>query len=102
MPRNASFAAETVSTGEGWTTADLTADPRAEGHPLLAADPELRAYAAQPLTTFDGHTIGALVAVDRRVRTFTDEEVADLADLAAVTMRELDLRLLGRRVLFDR
>jgi hypothetical protein len=40
--------------------------------------------------------------VDRQVRTFTDEEIADLADLAAVTMRELDLRVLGRRVLFDR
>ncbi|MBW4041818.1 MAG: protein kinase [Acidobacteria bacterium] len=102
VPRNASFAAETVSTGEGWTAADLREDPRAEGHPLLAADPELRAYAAQPLTTFDGYTIGALVALDREVRTFTEEELADLADLAAVTMRELDLRLLGRRVLFDR
>jgi hypothetical protein len=102
VPRNASFAAETVSTGEGWATADLTEDDRAEGHPLLAADPELRAYAAEPLTTFDGYTIGALVAADRQVRTFTEEERADLADLAAVTMRELDLRLLGRRALFDR
>ena len=43
-----------------------------------------------------------LVALDREVRTFSDAEVADLADLAALTMRELDLRLLGRRVLFDR
>ncbi|GAA2750419.1 GAF domain-containing serine/threonine-protein kinase [Amnibacterium kyonggiense] len=102
VPRNASFAAETVSSGEGWTTADLTEDPRADGHPLLAADGDLRAYAAQPLTTFDGQTVGAIVALDRRVREFTEAELADLADLAAVTMRELDLRLLGRRVLFDR
>lgn len=100
--RNASFAAEAVSGGDGWATADLTLDPRAEGHPLLQADPELRAYAAAPLTTFDGHSIGALAVLDRQVRTFTPGELADLADLAAVTMRELDLRLLGRRVLFDR
>lgn len=102
VPRNDSFAAETVSSGEGWSAADLTEDPRADGHPLLAADPELRAYAAAPLTTFDGHTIGALVALDRRVRAFSEQERDDLADLAAVTMRELDLRVLGRRVLFDR
>jgi serine/threonine protein kinase len=102
VPRNDSFAAETVSTGKGWATPDLSEDARAEGHPLLLADAELRAYAAEPLTTFDGHTIGALVALDRQVRAFTDQEVADLADLAAVTMRELDLRLLGRRALFDR
>ncbi|RIX26388.1 protein kinase domain-containing protein [Amnibacterium setariae] len=102
VPRNASFAAETVTSGTGWTAPDLTADERADGHPLLEADPQLRAYAAAPLTTFDGHTIGAIAALDRRVRTFTEEETADLADLAAVTMRELDLRLLGRRVLFDR
>jgi hypothetical protein len=102
VPRNASFAVETVSSGAGWAAPDLTEDPRAAGHPVLEADPSLRAYAAQPLTTFDGHTIGAIAALDRRVRTFTDAEVADLADLAAVLMRELDLRLLGRRVLFDR
>jgi hypothetical protein len=102
VPRNASFAAETVSTGEGWSSADVTEDPRADAHPLLVADPALRAYAAAPLTTFDGFTIGAIAALDREVRTFSDAEVADLADLAALTMRELDLRLLGRRVLFDR
>ena len=102
VPRNASFAAETVSTGEGWTSTDLTEDPRADGHPVLLADPVLRAYAAAPLTTFDGFTIGAIAALDREVRAFGGEEVADLADLAALTMRELDLRLLGRRVLFDR
>jgi hypothetical protein len=102
VPRNASFAVETVATGAGWSIADLTEDPRADGHPVLAADPELRAYAAEPLTTFDGHTIGVIAALDRAVRTFSEEEIADLADLAAVLMRELDLRLLGRRVLFDR
>ena len=102
VPRNASFAAETVSTGEGWSSADLTEDPRAEGHPVLLADPALRAYAAAPLTTFDGFTIGAIAALDREVRTFGEAEIADLEDLAALTMRELDLRLLGRRVLFDR
>ncbi|MGN6445815.1 protein kinase domain-containing protein [Amnibacterium sp.] len=102
VPRNASFAAETVSTGTSWSTDDLREDARAAGHPLLEADADLRAYAAAPLTTFDGFTVGALVALDRRVRAFTEAELADLADLAAVTMRELDLRVLGRRVLFDR
>jgi hypothetical protein len=102
VPRNASFAAEAVSNGQAWVSSDITVDPRAEGHPLLEADPELRAYAAAPMVSFDGHAIGALAAVDRTVRTFTEEELADLADLAAVTMRELDLRLLGKRVLFDR
>ena len=59
-------------------------------------------FAAAPLTTFDGHTIGVLAVLDRREREFTADERADLADLAAVAMRELDLRLLGRRALFDR
>ena len=89
---------------EGTTTAveDVQEDPRAAEHPLFGPDPDLHAYATAPLTTFDGHTIGALVVIDRRPRRFTEEERAVLVDLAAVTMRELDLRLIGRRVLAER
>jgi serine/threonine protein kinase len=102
VPRNASFASDTVSTGVGWAAEDVSADPRAQSHPILLADPELRAYAAEPLTTFDGHTIGVLSVLDRRVRGFSEDERAELADLAAVAMRELDLRVLSKRALFDR
>ncbi|WP_375387896.1 protein kinase [uncultured Amnibacterium sp.] len=102
VPRNASFASDTVATGEGWAAEDVSTDPRADAHPVLAADPGLRAYAAEPLTTFDGHTIGVLSVLDRRVREFSAEERAELADLAAVAMRELDLRVLSKRALFDR
>ena len=102
LDRNQGFAATTVASGRPWAIADLRDDPRAEGHPVLVEQPELRAYASVPLTTFDGHTIGAFSVLDHRVRELTSQEQADLADLAAITMRELELRLVGRGALFDR
>jgi serine/threonine protein kinase len=45
--------------------------------------------------------VGTLCVFDHRVRSFTDEELNDLSKLAAIAMRELDLRLASRRALFD-
>ena len=101
VDRNLGFGATVVSTGEVWTTTDLLQDPRAEGNPLLAEHPELGAYASAPLTTFDGHVIGALSVMDRRDREFTEQDVVDLGELATIAMRELELRLVGRGELFD-
>ena len=102
VDRGASFGATSVASGGPWSIEDVHDDPRAEGHPLLAADPGLRAYASAPLVTHDGLTIGVLSVLDREARAFTEQELADLADLATMLMRDLDLRLLGRATLFDR
>ena len=53
-----------------------------------------------PLRTHDGHPIGTLCVFDRRPRIFTLLEIDDLEQLAAVIMRELDLRLSSRRAPF--
>ena len=67
---------------------------------VVREHPELHAFASVPLATHDGHAIGTLCVFDVRPRTFTDEELEDLQLLAAVAMRELDLRLASRRALF--
>lgn len=102
VERGASFGATSVASGEPWSVPDVHDDPRAEGHPVLAADPALRAYASAPLITYDGHTIGVLSVLGHEARAFTERELGVLADLAAMLMRDLDLRLLGRTTLFDR
>ena len=62
----------------------------------------VRAYAAAPLVTSDGHDLGSLCVYDFRPREFSVQELADLSDLAGIVMRELELRLASRRAVFDR
>jgi GAF domain-containing protein len=102
IDRNAALCAMPIALGKPYTLADVRTEPRAANNPIIVADPTLRAYAAVPLTTHDGHDIGTLCVLDRSVRTFTEEELADLADLASMLMRELELRLAGRRALLAR
>ena len=53
-------------------------------------------YAGAPLTTRDGFNIGMLAVVDRVPRTYTDEELERLKQLASETMTEVQLRLDAR------
>jgi GAF domain-containing protein len=101
--RNISFCATTnPGTGNPWSIPDATQDPRTRDNPLVTAGPQVRAYAAAPLTTHDGHNLGALCVFDDRPRPFTDAELENLKDLAALVMHELELRLATRRAVLER
>ena len=79
----------------------MQAEERFARNPIVQQDRSLRAFAAVPLLTSDGHSIGTLCVFDHRVRDFTAQEIDDLQQLAAMAMRELDLRLASRRALFS-
>ncbi len=69
----------------------------AAAHPLVrdnGAHKELGvvAYAGVPLRGDDGHTYGALCAIDTTPVTWTDEQLAILEDLASAAMAEIELR----------
>jgi signal transduction histidine kinase len=51
-----------------------------------------------PLTTADGHVLGALCAIDSEPRTWLPSDAAVMRDLATVTMSEVTLRRLAREV----
>lgn len=52
----------------------------------------IRFYAGAPLTTRDGHTLGAMCVLGREPREITDEERKTLEDLAAMVMTQIDLQ----------
>ncbi|GAB4239919.1 MAG: hypothetical protein Kow00121_66470 [Elainellaceae cyanobacterium] len=73
---------------------DARQDERFACNPFVQSEPGLRFYAGAPLLTKDGLNLGTLCLLDTTPRdTFTDEQKATLADLAAIVMDELDLRL---------
>jgi len=59
-------------------------------------------YAGIPLLTGDGFAIGTLCVLDLVPRSWTDDDLANLEDLAAVTMREIRLHQLERRARLQR
>jgi GAF domain-containing protein len=69
------------------------------GAALAVEDLGVVGYAGMPLTDSDGHVLGSLCAVDTRPRAWSEQELADLADLAAACCAELRLRLVSRQAL---
>jgi len=67
----------------------------------VAGEMGLQFYAGVPLTSRDGHNLGALCLIDFVPREFSPAEQATLTDLAAMVMSELELRLDSRQALLD-
>jgi len=93
IERTDAFCAAPVAAGEPVAIEDVRADPRVAGNALLTARPDIRSYAGAPLVTAEGFSIGAISVFDDEPRVFTAEELADLAELATLVMRGLELRL---------
>ena len=71
---------------------DTAADPRFSAHPLFAASPKLRFYAAMPLITPRRAALGALCIADVRPRKLTPVHAEALRVLAAQVMDVLEER----------
>jgi len=95
--RDPGLCASAILHDEPWIIEDARADPRALANPLVAGEFGMQFYAGVPLTTRDGFSLGTLCVMDVKPRTVTAEEIATLEDLAAMVMRELNLRWETRR-----
>ncbi len=97
-PRKVSFCGHVVADGAPLVVPDALADPRFSDNPLVLAEPPVRFYAGMPLTNGQGHTLGTLCVVDHRPREVSREQLDLLAGLARLTMSQLELRRLVRRM----
>ncbi|MFJ5281513.1 hypothetical protein [Streptomyces parvulus] len=61
----------------------------------------MRFYAAAPIITPDGHRLGTVNVLDTKPRSITEDDTAALADLAAIVLDEMELRLSALRALRD-
>jgi GAF domain-containing protein len=67
-PRDISFCTHTIQTPQPLVIPDAHADPRFANSPLVVGEPHIRCYIGVPLRTRDAHNVGALCAMDRKVR----------------------------------
>jgi sigma-B regulation protein RsbU (phosphoserine phosphatase) len=78
---------------------DTLRDPVAADNPLVAGEMGVRFYAAAPIITPDGYRLGTVNVLDTKPRSITEDDTATLADLAAIVLDEMELRLSALRAL---
>lgn len=94
--RDAGLCASAILKPNPHIIIDAAQDPRALANPLVAGDFGLRFYAGVPLLTRDGFSLGTLCVIDKAPRAISDDQIADLQDMASIVMDQLELRLAAR------
>jgi diguanylate cyclase (GGDEF)-like protein len=93
VSRSESMCGRSVLSRDVTYTPDASRDPDFAGSPHVTGElARIRMFAAAPLITSSGHVIGTLCAFDDEPRDLTRLQVERLRDLAASTVRLLELR----------
>lgn len=95
--RDPGLCASAILSNDPYILTDASIDPCSLANPLVAGDFGLRFYAAVPLTTSDGYNLGTLCIIDKEPRPIDEAQIADLKDLAAVVMDQMEMQLAARR-----
>jgi GAF domain-containing protein len=86
-----SFCAASVRTREPYVLESATEDPYHRTNPLVTED-GVRCYAGVPLISSRGHVLGNLCVVGMEERTFAEEEMAALRELADEAVARIETR----------
>ncbi|MBB3084653.1 SpoIIE family protein phosphatase [Geodermatophilus sabuli] len=95
-PLSHSFCQHVVRSAAPLIVSDARTDPRVADN-LAIPDLHVIAYAGVPITDADGAVVGSLCAIASRPRTWSDEDLAVLIDLADACSSELQLRTAQQR-----
>ncbi len=102
--RSISFCGHAILRDQTFLVPDAAADERFADNPLVTGDPRIRFYAGQPIKGPEGARVGTLCVIDQRPREFSEQQLGQLRDLAAIVESELALVQIGklRRELAER
>jgi diguanylate cyclase (GGDEF)-like protein len=91
-----SFCTHTIRRREPMNIPDASKDKRFAENPFVTGEPYIRSYLGVPLMAPDGYNVGALCAIDRKPREFSDDQVQMLVSFAALVVDELELRRIAQ------
>jgi PAS domain S-box-containing protein len=99
VPRDATLCSFALLYDEVLVVPDTRLDERFACNPFVQREPGVRFYAGAPLLTHDGFNLGTLCLLDTQpCEALSLEQQSILADLAAIVVDELELRLAARRM----
>ncbi len=90
--RDVAFCAHTILDTQPLIVPDATQDARFADSELVLREPRIRFYAGFPLTSSEGHGIGALCAIDRRPRELGPGQKEAMAALSRQVMVLMESR----------
>lgn len=90
MPREISFCGHAILGDEVFIINNALEDDRFSDNPLVLDEPHVRFYAGCPLRDNDGSNLGTLCLVDTIPRTFSEDDIEALKDLAELAEHELN------------
>lgn len=93
VSRDLGLCASVILQDKAYVVPQARTDPRTAAHPLVTGDLGLEFYAAAPIITAGGHRLGTVAVMDNKPHEGTPEQLAMLADLAAIVTDDLELRL---------
>jgi diguanylate cyclase (GGDEF)-like protein len=93
-PRNTSLCSHTLLVDECIISEDLTQDDRFKDSPFVTSGLKVRFYAGFALKS-RGQNIGTLCIIDDKPRSFSNEDIATMRDLASWAQTEINLTQLG-------
>ena len=94
-PREFSFCAHAIATGERMVVEDTLEDERFFDNPVVTGAPGIRAYAGEVIRSPDGAPLGTLCVLDVKPRHFSEIELDVLRDLAALVECEIERKRLN-------
>jgi len=94
-PRSASFCTHAILASAVFVVPDARKDDRFKTNPLVTGEPFIRFYAGAPLVYQENVRLGALCLIDRKPRTFSRGDQAELMMLADAVVSIIDARALG-------
>ncbi|MDX1558152.1 MAG: GAF domain-containing protein [Marinobacter sp.] len=89
--RDISFCGHAILRKETFVIENALNDERFHDNPLVTGDPAIRFYAGAPLHDRHGYRVGTLCIIDRKPRSFSQEEETILRDLADLVEREFSM-----------
>lgn len=101
VTREPGLGASVILQGEPYLVTHARTDPRTAAHSLVTGEMGLQFFASAPIVTADGHALGSVSVMDTEPREATPEKLEMLADLAAVVMDQLELRLMALNAFRD-
>ncbi|ECN7187850.1 sensor domain-containing diguanylate cyclase [Salmonella enterica subsp. enterica serovar Newport] len=86
--RNISFCGHAILQEGPFIIPDATADARFHDNSLVTGEPHIRFYAGQSVRLPDGTIAGTLCLIHNVPRTFSDDDISSLRDLACIVENE--------------
>lgn len=93
--RDISFCGHAIVSDGPLIVENALVDERFSGNPMVVDEPQIRAYAGQPIVVGDGHRVGTLCVIDLEPRQFNDDDVSNLRDLAKLVEGEIHRGILS-------